>query len=79
VIPKILSFRGNEPATGSPVLGEGREATSPMTEYEQTLKVKEDAEARLRTIPGVHAVGISKKVVAGEPTGELCVVDIFIA
>jgi hypothetical protein len=45
-----------------------------MTEYEQILKVKEDAEARLRTIPGVHAVGISKKVVAGKPTGELCIV-----
>ena len=45
-----------------------------MAEYEQILKVKEDAEARLRTIPGVHAVGIGRKVVAGEPTDELCIV-----
>jgi hypothetical protein len=44
-----------------------------MAEYDQILEVKEDAEARLRTIPGVHAVGISKKVVGGKPTGELCI------
>jgi hypothetical protein len=45
-----------------------------MPEYDQVLKVKEDAEARLRTIPGVHAVGIGRKVLGGEPTGELSIV-----
>lgn len=45
-----------------------------MTEYDQILKVKEDAEARLRTLPGVHAVGIGKKVVAGKPNDELSIV-----
>jgi hypothetical protein len=44
-----------------------------MTEYGQILKVKENAEALLRALPGVHAVGIGKKVVAGKPTGELCI------
>jgi hypothetical protein len=44
-----------------------------MTEYEQILKVKEDAEARLRTIPGVHSVGIGRKLVRSRPTAELCI------
>ncbi len=44
-----------------------------MPEYDQILKVRADAEARLRAIPGVHAVGISRKVVAGKPTADLCV------
>jgi hypothetical protein len=50
-----------------------------MPEYDQVLKVKEDAETRLRTLPGVHAVGIGKKVVAGEPTGELCIAVFLVA
>ncbi|HEY2739484.1 MAG TPA: hypothetical protein VGK45_13840, partial [Thermoanaerobaculia bacterium] len=50
-----------------------------MTDYRQILKVKEDAEARLRRLPGVHAVGISKKVVAGKPTGELCIAVFLVA
>jgi hypothetical protein len=42
--------------------------------YERTLAVKEAAEARLRTLPGVHAVGVGWKSVRGEPTQELCIV-----
>jgi hypothetical protein len=45
-----------------------------MPEYPQILRAKEDAEARLRALPGVHAVGISHKVVQGRPTDELCIV-----
>lgn len=45
-----------------------------MSGYERTLAVKEAAEARLRTLPGVHAVGVGLKSVRGEPTEELCIV-----
>jgi hypothetical protein len=44
-----------------------------MPDYKQLVKVKEDAETRLRAIPGVHAVGISKKSVGGKSTDELAI------
>ncbi|WP_260735074.1 trypsin-like serine protease [Tunturiibacter lichenicola] len=44
-----------------------------MPDYQQLVKVKEDAETRLRAIPGVHAVGISKKSVRGKSTDELAI------
>jgi hypothetical protein len=42
--------------------------------YEEVLRAKEDAEARLRALPGVHAVGIGRKRVAGNPIDELAIV-----
>ncbi|MGI8771687.1 MAG: trypsin-like serine protease [Acidobacteriaceae bacterium] len=44
-----------------------------MTDYEQILKIKEDVEARLHSLSGVHAVGIGRKVVDGKPTDELAI------
>ena len=44
-----------------------------MPDYDQILKVKEDAETRLRMLPGVHAVGIGKKSVGGKYTDELAI------
>src|SRR5271166_128928 len=39
-------------------------------DYDRIRSVKKDAQARLRSVPGVHAVGIGAKVVAGQPTDE---------
>ncbi len=39
-------------------------------DYLKILKVKEEAEARLCTIPGVHGVGIGAKIVRQQPTAE---------
>jgi len=39
-------------------------------DYLKILKVKEEAEARLLTIPGVHGVGIGAKIVRQQPTAE---------
>jgi len=39
-------------------------------DYDRIRAVKKDAQARLRSVPGVHAVGIGAKVVAGQPTDE---------
>lgn len=44
-----------------------------MPNYDQILKIKEDAESRLRSFPGVHAVGIGKKSVGGKFTNELAI------
>jgi hypothetical protein len=44
-----------------------------MTEYPRVLAVKETVEGRLRTLPGVHAVGIGRKVVAGKPEDDLAI------
>ncbi len=44
-----------------------------MPDYQQLVKVKEDAEKGLRVIPGVHAVGIGKKSVNGAFTDELAI------
>jgi hypothetical protein len=44
-----------------------------MPEFDSILKVKEDAEANLRKIAGVHAVGIGKKLVKGSPTDDLSI------
>jgi hypothetical protein len=49
-----------------------------MPDYQQLVKVKEDAETRLRAIPGVHAVGISKKSVGGKSTDEVAIA-VFLA
>ena len=48
-----------------------------MPEFDQIAKVKRDAEAQLRTIPGVHAVGIGKKSVGGQFTDELSI-NVFV-
>lgn len=42
-------------------------------DYERLLAVKQEAQARLRAIPGVHAVAIGPKVVAGRPTAEAAI------
>jgi hypothetical protein len=44
-----------------------------MPEFDLILKVKEDAEAKLRKIAGVHAVGIGKKLVKGSTTDDLSI------
>lgn len=44
-----------------------------MPEYEEILRVKEEAEATLRSLPGVHAVGIGNKVVDGKITEETAI------
>ena len=41
-----------------------------MTDFDRIVTVKEAAEAGLRAIPGVHAVGLGAKVVAGNRTSE---------
>jgi len=41
-----------------------------MPDFEHIRPVKERVEAKLRTYPGVHAVGIGEKYVDGKPTGE---------
>ncbi len=49
-----------------------------MPDYQQLVKAKEDAETRLRAIPGVHAVGISKKSVRGKSADEVAIA-VFLA
>ena len=44
-----------------------------MPDYDQILKIKEDAESKLRSLPGVHAVGIGKKSVGGKFTNDLAI------
>lgn len=39
----------------------------------EIARIKERAEVELLKIPGVHAVGIGSKDVAGKPTGEICI------
>ncbi len=41
-----------------------------MPDFDRILAIKKDAQVRLRTIPGVHAVGIGAKVVGGSRTSE---------
>ena len=41
-----------------------------MPDFEDIRPVKERVEAKLRTYPGVHAVGIGEKYVDGKPSGE---------
>jgi len=39
----------------------------------EIVRIKQRAEEELLKIPGVHAVGIGAKDVAGKPTGEICI------
>jgi hypothetical protein len=48
-----------------------------MQEYQEILKVKELAEGQLRSLPGVHAVGIGKKVIGGISLDEI-VITVFV-
>jgi hypothetical protein len=45
-----------------------------MIDFDRIRAVKKDAQARLRSIPGVHAVGIGAKVVGGERTTEPAII-----
>jgi hypothetical protein len=49
-----------------------------MAEHERIVGIKEAAEARLRALPGVHAVGIGRKLVRRRPTADLCIA-VFLA
>ncbi len=44
-----------------------------MSDFAQVRKAKEDAEAQLRKLGNVHAVGIGKKKVAGRYLDEICI------
>jgi len=41
-----------------------------MIDFDRIMAVKRDAQARLRAIPGVHAVAVGAKIVAGKRTSE---------
>jgi len=45
-----------------------------MTDFERVRAVKRDAQAHLRRIPGVHAVGIGAKTVGGQRTSEPAII-----
>jgi hypothetical protein len=47
-----------------------------MVASDRIHAVKDAAVARLRAIPGVHAVGVGAKYVGGKPTNELCILVI---
>jgi hypothetical protein len=49
-----------------------------MPDYDQILTIKEDAESKLRSLPGVHAVGIGEKYVDGKPSGEQSIVVLVV-
>ncbi len=44
-----------------------------MADHDRILEIKEAAEGWLRALPGVHAVGIGRKLVRHRPTPELCI------
>jgi hypothetical protein len=45
-----------------------------MVDFDRILAIKKDAQARLRAIPGVHAVGIGAKVTGGTRTTEPAII-----
>jgi len=45
-----------------------------MIDFDRIRAVKKNAQARLRSIPGVHAVGVGAKVVGGERTTEPAII-----
>src|SRR5712692_8427606 len=47
-----------------------RKGRPPMIDFDHIRAVKRDAQARLLKIPGVHAVAIGPKVVAGRSTAD---------
>jgi hypothetical protein len=49
-----------------------------VTDYDKIRGTKERAEAKLRTLPGVHAVGIGEKYVAGKTTHELSILVLVV-
>lgn len=44
-----------------------------MTDFDRILAIKKAAQGRLLAIPGVHAVGVGSKIVAGQLTPELAI------
>ena len=44
-----------------------------MADHDRILEIKEAAEGWLRSLPGVHAVGIGRKLVRQQPIAELCI------
>jgi len=49
-----------------------------MPDFEDIRPVKERVEAKLRTYPGVHAVGVGEKYVDGKPSGEPSIVVLVV-
>jgi hypothetical protein len=58
--------------SGSPLTGE-KVAQPSMAKIEGILKIKRGAEAQLHSLPGIHAVGVGKKVVSGVRTDEMAI------
>lgn len=44
-----------------------------MAGYEEILRIKQETELHLRSLPGVHAVGIGNKVIDGKMTDEVAI------
>lgn len=49
-----------------------------MTDFERIRAAKKNAQGRLLAVPGVHAVGIGVKIIAGKRTNEPCITILLV-